>query len=96
MRNLLKFLIRMHIVPVFVAWTSQIALTEIEAMRLADTMGVDTSEGTVWWKALYYALYQEGFKGILQIRMSDFIAVMGEDVCRKEYLVDLPSEEELV
>lgn len=106
MRNLLKFLIRMHIVPVFVAWTSQIALTEIEAMRLAEAMGVDI-HGFQWWIELYDVLCREGFLGVLQIRMGDFIITMGgEDTYNITYPegpnepfeieLDLPSEEELV
>ena len=66
----------MHIVPVFVAWTSQIALTEIEAMRLAEAMGVDI-HGFQWWIELYNVLCREGFLGVLQIRMDDFIITMG-------------------
>ena len=94
MRNLLKFLVRMHIIPVFAKWTSQIALTEIEAMRLAEAMGVNTDKNTLWWGELYAALCQEGFNGTLQVRMDDFIAIMGEEDKYRETWLDEPEDEE--
>ena len=76
----------MHIVPVFAKWTNQIALTEIEAMRLAEAMGVD-NKGFQWWIELYDVLCREGFLGVLQIRMGDFLITMGgEDTYNMVYL----------